>query len=93
MMKTVLVTGANRGLGLATVRRLAASDTTVLVGARDIHSGERAAAAIRADGNDAVAVELDVLSTESLARAAAAIDRRYGRLDLLVNNAGILPEA
>jgi NAD(P)-dependent dehydrogenase (short-subunit alcohol dehydrogenase family) len=93
MMKTVLVTGANRGLGFATARRLGAPDTTVIVGARDAESGERAAAAIRADGNDAVAVTLDVRSPESLAAAAAAIRRRYGRLDLLVNNAGVLPEA
>ncbi|PRY60805.1 SDR family NAD(P)-dependent oxidoreductase [Glycomyces artemisiae] len=84
-----LVTGANKGIGRATAARLAARGATVLVGSRDPGRGEQAAAAIRADGGDARAVALDVTDQASIDRAAKEIEERYGRLDVLVNNAGI----
>src|SRR5688572_22049972 len=93
MTKTALITGANRGLGLATARRLAAFDITVLIGSRDPLSGERAAHDLRAEGLDAHSVTIDVTSAESVQAARAAIATRYGQLDVLINNAGILPEA
>jgi NAD(P)-dependent dehydrogenase (short-subunit alcohol dehydrogenase family) len=81
------VTGANRGIGLATARRLAARGWTVLLGARDARRGAAAAAAL--DG-DVTALPLDVTSDESVTAAAEEVADRYGRLDVLVNNAGII---
>jgi NAD(P)-dependent dehydrogenase (short-subunit alcohol dehydrogenase family) len=91
--KVALVTGATRGLGLATARQLGAHGVTVLLGARDLCSGERAAAALAEDGINAEAVKLDVTSIDDVVQAAAQIAGRHGQLDVLVNNAGILPEA
>jgi NAD(P)-dependent dehydrogenase (short-subunit alcohol dehydrogenase family) len=93
MTQIALVTGANRGLGLETARRLARAGVRTIVGARDAERGERAAAELRADGLDAESVVLDVDSDDSIRAAAEEIAERHGRLDILVNNAGILPEA
>jgi NAD(P)-dependent dehydrogenase (short-subunit alcohol dehydrogenase family) len=82
-----LVTGATRGLGLVTVRRLAELGWTVLLGARDVARG--AAAAKELDGLDVRPVPIDVTSEESVAGAVALVDEQFGRLDVLVNNAGI----
>jgi NAD(P)-dependent dehydrogenase (short-subunit alcohol dehydrogenase family) len=87
-----LVTGANKGLGFAAARELARRGMTVIVGARDAGRGEAAAEAIRAEGGDAVHVPLDVTDPDSVAAAASTVKERYGRLDVLVNNAGILLE-
>ncbi|WP_408897492.1 SDR family oxidoreductase [Nocardioides sp. R1-1] len=88
-----LVTGGNRGLGLATARRLGAAGATVVVGARDEERSREAVVALRADGIWASAVPLDVDDPESIRAATARVEREHGRLDILVNNAGILPEA
>lgn len=87
--KTALVTGANKGIGFAIAQGLGALGFRVAVGARD--DGRRAAAVERlhAFGVDAFGVALDVTSDESVAEAAATIERTAGRLDVLVNNAGI----
>ncbi len=87
MTKIAVITGANRGLGFETARLLAEAGVTVIVGARDASRGEEAAARIGAES-----VQLDVADGESVRRAAAEIGERHGRVDLLVNNAGILPE-
>ena len=93
MTKIALITGANRGLGLETARRLALSDAKVIIGARDPAAGEQAAKELRAEGLDAESVALDVHDSSSLRAAAKHIRVEHGRLDILVNNAGILPEA
>ncbi|MFC5752927.1 SDR family NAD(P)-dependent oxidoreductase [Actinomadura rugatobispora] len=87
--KVALVTGANKGIGRGTAERLAALGATVLVGARDPRRGEEAAAALRAAGGDAHAVALDVTDPATVQEAARRIGERFGRLDVLVNNAGI----
>jgi NAD(P)-dependent dehydrogenase (short-subunit alcohol dehydrogenase family) len=87
--KIVLITGANKGIGFATASALARSGHTVLLGARDIGRGAAAADRLIADGLDARFVQLDVTDPETITAAAALIDAEYGRLDLLVNNAGI----
>jgi NAD(P)-dependent dehydrogenase (short-subunit alcohol dehydrogenase family) len=81
-----LVTGANKGIGHEIARQLAARGFTVLVGARDVARGEAAARQI--DG-DARVLALDVTNSDSIAAAAARLDGEFGRLDVLVNNAGI----
>jgi NAD(P)-dependent dehydrogenase (short-subunit alcohol dehydrogenase family) len=84
--KVALVTGANKGIGFAIARDLAARGFTVLVGARDAARGEAAAQRIV---GDARAWLLDVTRADSIAAAATRIQSEVGRLDVLVNNAGI----
>ena len=87
-MRTALVTGANRGIGLAVARGLGERGFRVLLGARDPERGEQAEAALRSAGHDARAVVLDVADAATVGPALAAAE---GRLDVLVNNAGIYP--
>src|SRR6187402_3534965 len=84
--RVALVTGANKGIGHAIASELSARGFTVLVGARDAARGEAAAKRI---AGDARAIELDVTRADSIAAAATRIRRELGRLDVLVNNAGI----
>ncbi|MBA1143137.1 SDR family NAD(P)-dependent oxidoreductase [Mesorhizobium neociceri] len=84
--KVALVTGGNRGIGLETGRQLAALGFTVLLGSRDLAKGEAAA---RQLGGKVEAIALDVASPHAAALAAAEIERRFARLDMLVNNAAI----
>jgi NAD(P)-dependent dehydrogenase (short-subunit alcohol dehydrogenase family) len=83
-----LVTGATRGLGLEVVRQLCTTGMTVLLGARELPAGEKIARQLRRDGADVIAVKLDVTSQTDIDALAACIDKNYGRLDVLVNNAG-----
>lgn len=85
-----LITGANKGIGLATARQLGARGMTVLVGARDAARGREAADKLRAEGVDARFVPLEVTDAASVAAAADLVEREYGHLDVLVNNAGII---
>ncbi|NES30834.1 SDR family NAD(P)-dependent oxidoreductase [Micromonospora terminaliae] len=87
---TALITGANKGIGLATARQLGARGMTVLVGARDAARGREAADKLRAEGTDARFVPLEVTDAASVAAAAGLVEREYGHLDVLVNNAGII---
>jgi NAD(P)-dependent dehydrogenase (short-subunit alcohol dehydrogenase family) len=81
-----LVTGANKGIGLQIAKDLAGRGFTVLVGSRDVKNGESAAKSV---GADARAVQLDVTDKASITAAADRIRKEFGRLDVLVNNAGI----
>lgn len=90
--KIALVTGANKGLGLEMARQLGAAGATVVVAARDPQKGEAAAEKLRADGYDAQFLKLDVNKSEDHAAAAAWLDKKFGRLDVLINNAGISAE-
>ncbi|WP_349239801.1 SDR family oxidoreductase [Patulibacter sp. SYSU D01012] len=87
--KTALVTGANKGIGLAIARGLGARGFRVAVGARDEDRRAAAVEGLRAEGVDAFGVALDVTDDASVAAAAQALEREAGRLDVLVNNAGI----
>ena len=81
-----LVTGANKGIGLQIAKDLAAHGLTVLVGSRHLESGMIAAKSI---GADAHAIQLDVTDQASIDAAADRIQKEFGRLDILMNNAGI----
>jgi NAD(P)-dependent dehydrogenase (short-subunit alcohol dehydrogenase family) len=87
--KVAMITGANKGIGRATAEQLAALGMAVLIGARSPRRGEEAAAAMRAAGGDAHAVPLDVTDPATIQEAATQVEERFGRLDVLINNAGI----
>lgn len=84
-MSTILITGANRSLGHEAARRLIEAGHTVLVGARDEARGRAAA-----DALGARFVQLDVTDDASVTAAAADVEAHEGRIDVLVNNAGVL---
>ena len=86
--RVALVTGANKGIGKEIARGLARRGMIVLLGARDVARGRAAAAELAADGA-VVPVQLDVTDPASVAAAAAFVEREHGRLDVLVNNAGV----
>ncbi|WKL03675.1 SDR family NAD(P)-dependent oxidoreductase [Paenibacillus amylolyticus] len=80
-----LVTGANKGIGLQIAKDLTEHGFTVLVGSRSLENGETASNSI---GSNAHALQLDVADESSIAAAAERIRNEFGRLDVLVNNAG-----
>jgi NAD(P)-dependent dehydrogenase (short-subunit alcohol dehydrogenase family) len=85
---TVLITGANKGLGLEAARRLGLLGWKVFLGSRDRGRGQTAVEKLAADGVDAVLVQLDVTSDESVADALELVSAHTDRLDVLINNAG-----
>jgi NAD(P)-dependent dehydrogenase (short-subunit alcohol dehydrogenase family) len=87
--KIALVTGANKGIGLETVRQLAAKGVTVLLGARDERRGAEAAAKLKGEGLDVQFLQLDVNDAASQDNAAKFIADKFGKLDILINNAGV----
>jgi NADP-dependent 3-hydroxy acid dehydrogenase YdfG len=89
--KVVLVTGASSGIGEATAVRLAAEGHRVVLGARRTDRLEAVAARIRADGGRASAVRLDVTDADGVRAAVADVVAEHGRIDVIVNNAGIMP--
>jgi 3alpha(or 20beta)-hydroxysteroid dehydrogenase len=91
--KVALVTGGSRGMGLAHCRLLAEHGARVVMGCRDRDKGEAIAASLREADLDVTAIALDVTSTGEWRRAIAAIEESRGRLDVLVNNAGIMTMA
>ena len=86
--RVALVTGANKGIGLAVVVQLADLGYTVLLGARDAAKGVAAVSSVTQQGRDIRFQLIDIADADSVHRAAADIEREFGRLDVLVNNAG-----
>ena len=89
--KVVAVTGASSGIGEATARRLAAAGHRVVLGARRMERLSALASEIAAAGGDAHPVDLDVTDLASMRAFVDAVLARHGRLDVMVNNAGVMP--
>ncbi len=87
--KVALITGANKGIGKEIARQLGAQGLTVLIGARDEGRGAETATELQKEGINAHAIQLDVTEQASIEAVARRIESDYGRLDVLVNNAGI----
>jgi NAD(P)-dependent dehydrogenase (short-subunit alcohol dehydrogenase family) len=92
MKRTVLVTGANRGIGLAIARKLAELGYSVLLGSRDLGAGEGAASSLRRLGLDIVPIQVDLTRAATIDAAIDDIGRSGRSVDVLVNNAGVLHE-
>jgi NAD(P)-dependent dehydrogenase (short-subunit alcohol dehydrogenase family) len=91
--KIALITGANKGLGFEMARQLGWAGVKVLLAARDPQKGEAAAVKLRTEGLDAQFLRLDVTDKTDYAAASAFLEEKFGRLDILINNAGISAEA
>jgi NAD(P)-dependent dehydrogenase (short-subunit alcohol dehydrogenase family) len=90
--KVALISGANKGLGLETAKQLGKRGYVVLLGSRDPLKGEVAARLLREDGSDARVVKLDVIRQSDIDAVAMMVEAEFGKLDVLVNNAGVMHE-
>jgi NAD(P)-dependent dehydrogenase (short-subunit alcohol dehydrogenase family) len=91
-MKVALVTGANKGMGFEVVRQLAKQGNTVILGARDEAKGKEATSKLKEEGIDVDFIKMDMDSEESIKNASQVVEEKYGKLDILINNAGVNPE-
>ena len=91
-MRVAVVTGANRGMGLETVRQLAERGMKVIGTSRDPDKGKAAQAALEKDGVDSAYLPLDVTDHAAALALAERIEKDHGRLDVLINNAGVMLE-
>nr|BFF21342.1 hypothetical protein GCM10025730_48630 [Promicromonospora thailandica] len=89
--KTVLITGASSGIGEATARRMAALGHNLVIGARRTDRLAALAVDLRAEGAAVTPVELDVTRRESVRAFAETAYTEHGRIDVLINNAGVMP--
>ena len=87
--KVAVVTGGNGGIGLAMATGLATAGATVVIAARNAVKSQSAVAGLRAQGQSALAIEVDVADEDSVGALFAEVVGKCGRLDILVNNAGI----
>jgi NAD(P)-dependent dehydrogenase (short-subunit alcohol dehydrogenase family) len=88
--RVALVSGANRGIGLEVVRQLAMRGFTTFLGARDLQKGDEAASPFNQSGLNVIPIQLDVTEQQSIQAAKQMVEERFGKLDVLVNNAAIL---
>jgi NAD(P)-dependent dehydrogenase (short-subunit alcohol dehydrogenase family) len=89
-LPVAVVSGGNRGIGLEVVRQLADRGHLVVLGSRDLAKGQQAAGRLDPAGDRVVACRLDVADQGSVTALGAEVERRFGRADVLVNNAAIL---
>jgi NAD(P)-dependent dehydrogenase (short-subunit alcohol dehydrogenase family) len=87
--QVALVTGGNRGIGYELVRQLALKGFKVIMASRNPETGQVAAQKLKESNLDVSFVEMDVENQESISQAAIAVNEWYGRLDVLINNAGV----
>ena len=89
--KTIVITGASSGMGAAAADHLAGKGAAVVLGARRSDRIDSLAAEITAAGGKAIAVETDVTKRDDLKRLVDAAIKTYGRIDVIINNAGVMP--
>lgn len=87
--QVALVTGGNRGIGYELIKQLALKGFKVILASRDPEMGHEAAQKLMDSNLDVSFVEMDVDNQESISQAAFTINEKYGRLDVLINNAGV----
>ena len=87
--KIAFITGGNRGLGLQTARELGHLGILVVIGSRDGERGKAAAATLRSEGVAAESLLCDVTKPKDHRAVRDYFEQRYGRLDILINNAGV----
>lgn len=88
--RVALVTGANKGIGFEVARQLGQAGITVLMGARNLELGKAAAEKLQKEKLDVRFLHIDLEKADSIKAAAAEIEREFQRLDILINNAGII---
>jgi NAD(P)-dependent dehydrogenase (short-subunit alcohol dehydrogenase family) len=89
MKKIVFISGASKGIGYEVARQLASHDFTVLIGARNTQQGEAAVKQLQSNGADAHFIRIDVNDELSVKSAAEVITKQFGKIDVLINNAGV----
>jgi len=90
--RIILITGANKGIGFETARQLGREGHTIVLGARDAKKAEEAVAKLAEEGITAHPLALDVTNSASIAQAAQYLTEKFGKLDTLINNAGVALE-
>lgn len=90
--KIAFITGGNRGIGLETARQLAQAGVKAVIGSRSLENGKAAVAKLQAEGFDVDVIRFDITKPADYKEAYAYFDKNYGRLDILINNAGISKE-
>jgi NAD(P)-dependent dehydrogenase (short-subunit alcohol dehydrogenase family) len=88
--RVALVTGANKGLGFEMSRQLAQQGLTVIIAARKLEAAEEAATKLKNEGLKAEAIALDINDSTQIQSAVREIQDRFGKLDVLINNAGVM---
>ncbi len=88
LQRTVFISGGNKGIGLETARQLLALGHIVIIGSRDLNNGQRAVGSLCSA--QAHAIQLDVTNAASIAAAVETIRVNFGRIDTLINNAGVI---
>ena len=91
--KIVVITGASSGLGEATARHLSQQGATGVFGARRVERIEALARELESDGRKAMAIQTDVTQSAQVQRLVDAAVTAYGRIDVMINNAGLMPHS
>jgi NADP-dependent 3-hydroxy acid dehydrogenase YdfG len=91
--KVVVITGASSGLGEATARLLSAQRATIVLGARRVERLQALAAELNRGGGQALALQTDVTDADQVKRLVDAAVQTYGRIDVILNNAGLMPHS
>jgi NAD(P)-dependent dehydrogenase (short-subunit alcohol dehydrogenase family) len=91
--RIALITGGNRGLGLQTALELVTRNVEVILGCRDYKKGQQVALELRKQGHQVEALELDVADQATHQAGYDYLEKKYGRLDILINNAGVWKES